>query len=61
MDKVCPFSMGGNITECYREECSAFVGNECVLQKIGVSLYYISKNLRDAFDDYRRGHYGGRG
>lgn len=46
MNKTCPFSMGGEITECNGEECEVFIDGECVLKKMSVSLYYIAQNLR---------------
>lgn len=47
IEKTCPFSMGGEITNCLKEECKVYENGDCVLTKMALSLYYIARNLKE--------------
>lgn len=47
MSKICPLSMAGEPTECYKEECNGYINGECYLNRQTLSQYYTSKNLDD--------------
>lgn len=52
MRKICPYSMAGEPTECYRNDCMAWNDEECtIFESQPLSLYFISKNLKKIADD----------
>ena len=51
MSKICPLSMGGEPTECCKEDCNSFVNGDCFLNNISLSLYFISKNMQNIQQD----------
>lgn len=52
--KICPFSMGGEPTECCEEECQAWIDGECAITKIAMSMFFIAKNSRRQADELER-------
>lgn len=51
MAKICPYSMGGEPTECYEGECMAWSDGECSkFVKEPLSEYFTAKNLRTIAD-----------
>lgn len=49
----CPLSMSRDMpVECSKNQCSGYVGGECFLNKITLSLYFIAKNTKESTEGY---------
>lgn len=52
MNRICPFSMAGEPTECYREDCVAWSDGECsTFEREPLSQYFTAKNMKRLADE----------
>lgn len=55
MNRICPYSLAGEPTECYENECMAWHDGECSkFTSESLSLYFIAKNLKTISESMRR-------
>lgn len=58
MSKICPYSMAGEPSECYEEDCMAWNDGECArFTGEPLSFYFVAKNLKMITDAIKRGDY----
>lgn len=51
MEKICPISMAGEPTYCFKEECNSYINGDCFLNNMSLSYYFLSKNLQGIQQD----------
>lgn len=55
MNRICPYSMASEPTECYQEECMAWSEGECSkFQRESLSQYYIAKNMKEIREELKK-------